>query len=61
MSSKEVIKRLENEGWKNVRTNGSHQQFKHPDKKGLVTVPSPSKDLKLGTYKSISKQAGWDN
>ena len=61
MDSKKIIKRLENEAGKNLRTKGSHHQFRHPYKEGLVTVPHPEKDLKLGTYKSISKQAGWDN
>ncbi|WP_323094676.1 type II toxin-antitoxin system HicA family toxin, partial [Aeromonas hydrophila] len=32
--------------------------FKHPTKKGRVTIPHPNKDLPKGTVKSILKQAG---
>jgi predicted RNA binding protein YcfA (HicA-like mRNA interferase family) len=59
MKSRDVIARLKEEGWILVNTRGSHQQFKHPTKKGRVTVPHPKKDLPTGTLKSIYKQAGW--
>ena len=58
MSSKEIIKMLEKDGWKLRRVEGSHHHFKHPDKKGIVTVPHPKKDLPSGTVNSILKQAG---
>ena len=58
-NSKEVIRRLERDGWVHVRTNGSHYQFKHPEKPGTITVPRPRKDIPTGTLKSIYKQAGW--
>jgi predicted RNA binding protein YcfA (HicA-like mRNA interferase family) len=58
MRSADVIKALEADGWYEVRQRGSHKQFKHPDKKGLVTVPHPQRDLPLGTLRSIQKQAG---
>jgi len=32
--------------------------FKHADKKGLVTIPHPKKDIPMGTVKSILRQAG---
>jgi len=41
-----------------VNVVGSHQQFKHPTKKGKVTIPHPKKDLPIGTVRSILKQAG---
>ncbi|MEA2781319.1 MAG: HicA toxin of bacterial toxin-antitoxin, partial [Rhodospirillaceae bacterium] len=31
-SSKDVIRRLEDEGWDLVGNNGSHHQFKHPNR-----------------------------
>lgn len=58
MQSAQLIRMLEDDGWKNVRTNGSHHHFKHPTKPGLVTVPHPKKDLPIGTVNSILKQAG---
>lgn len=36
--TKEVIDILEKDGWYFVRQKGSHRQFKHPTKKGTVTV-----------------------
>ncbi|ANB57392.1 ycfA-like family protein [Anoxybacillus sp. B7M1] len=57
-SSKELIKMIQQDGWYIVRTTGSHHQFKHPSKPGLVTIPHPKKDLPTKTIKSILKQAG---
>jgi predicted RNA binding protein YcfA (HicA-like mRNA interferase family) len=59
MDSREVIRRLEREGWRLIRSRGSHRQYKHPDRPGLVTVPHPRRDLPKGTLRSIFKQAGW--
>jgi predicted RNA binding protein YcfA (HicA-like mRNA interferase family) len=54
-----VIKLLEKDGWRLVRQNGSHRQFKHPDKPGLVTVAGkPSATIPRGTLGSIVRQAG---
>ncbi len=58
MHSRELIKRLQKDGWYEVTQVGSHKQFKHPMKKGRVTVPHPSRDIPIGTLKSIEKQAG---
>ncbi|MBB3906477.1 type II toxin-antitoxin system HicA family toxin [Anoxybacteroides rupiense] len=57
-SSKQLIKMIQQDGWYIVRSNGSHHQFKHPSKPGLVTIPHPKKDLPTKTVKSILKQAG---
>jgi predicted RNA binding protein YcfA (HicA-like mRNA interferase family) len=49
---------LEADGWVLARTKGSHRQFKHPVKRGTVTVAGKrSKDLPPGILKSIVKQA----
>jgi predicted RNA binding protein YcfA (HicA-like mRNA interferase family) len=58
VDSRRVIELLEADGWREVRQRGSHKQFKHPTKAGLVTVPSPRKDIPAGTLRSIAKQAG---
>ncbi|UOY07726.1 type II toxin-antitoxin system HicA family toxin [Muricauda sp. SCSIO 64092] len=60
MKSRNLIKIIENDGWELVRTKGSHHHFKHPSKKGLVTIPHPKKDIPLKTVRSILKQAGLD-
>ena len=57
-SSREVIKILKSDGWYEVACDGDHHQFKHPTKKGRVTVTHPMKDIPIGTLKSISNQAG---
>lgn len=59
MKVKEIIELLERDGWYLVRTRGSHRQYKHPAKKGKVTVAGkPSDDLGPGTLNSILKQGG---
>lgn len=58
MNSKQVIKMIEADGWRLVRVKGSHHQFKHPEKPGLVTVKHPDGDVPKGTLNSIKKQAG---
>jgi predicted RNA binding protein YcfA (HicA-like mRNA interferase family) len=58
MKVREVIKLIEEDGWYLARTRGSHRQFKHPTKSGLVTIAGkPSDDLAPGTLNSIFKQA----
>jgi len=59
VKSAEVIKRLEAEGWRLERIKGSHHQFSHSGKLGIVTVPHPRKDIPLPTLRSIYRQAGW--
>lgn len=56
--SRAVIRKLEAQGWYEVRQTGSHKQFRHDDRPGLVTVPHPKKELPIGTLKSISKVSG---
>lgn len=54
-----MIKMLQDDGWQQVRQRGSHRQFKHLTKRGLVTVPGkPSDELAPGTLGSVLKQAG---
>ena len=56
---REVIKMLEEDGWFLARTRGSHRQYKHSSKPGLVSVAGKSADdLGPGTLNSILKQAG---
>ncbi|MBV8415188.1 MAG: type II toxin-antitoxin system HicA family toxin [Verrucomicrobia bacterium] len=49
----------EDDGWFLVRTRGSHRQYKHARKPGLVTIAGkPGDELAPGTKNSILKQAG---
>ena len=59
--SQEREKIILRDGWYRVRSNhGSHRKYKHPNKKGKVTIPYHEKTLKLNTLKSICKQAQID-
>jgi len=56
---RDVIKLVEDDGWRLVRTTGSHRQYHHPSKIGTVTVAGhPEQDMQPGTYNNILKQAG---
>ena len=57
-SSREIIRQLQADGWYEVGCDGDHHQFKHPTKKGRVTVTHPKKDIPTGTVKSIERQSG---
>ncbi|WP_374404806.1 type II toxin-antitoxin system HicA family toxin [Frankia sp. Cj3] len=50
------------DGWVLSRTRGSHRQFTHPRRRGVVTVAGkPSDDLHPKTRESILRQAGLRN
>jgi len=56
---KEVIRMIEQDGWRLVRTKGSHRQFHHSAKAGTVTVSGKlSLEMPIGTLNSVLKQAG---
>ncbi len=53
---KEIIKKLENDGWVWIRTTGSHRHFRHPTKSGIVTIPGKmSDDLNTRNLKQYSQ------
>ena len=59
---REAIRLIEQHGWELDRMRGSHRQFKHPNRPGVVTIAGKlGKDLAVGTWKSIPKQAGLDD
>lgn len=61
MNVRTVIKKLEDDGWHQVRMRGSHRQFHHPSKRGTVTVAGHlSTEVPPGVLKSILKQAQLD-
>ena len=59
MKIRDAMKLVERDGWYQVAQEGSHRQYKHPAKKGRVTIAGhPSMDLDPKTQNSILKQAG---
>jgi predicted RNA binding protein YcfA (HicA-like mRNA interferase family) len=57
-SSADVITILKQDGWFEVSHVGDHKHFKHPKKKGKVTVTHPVKTMPVRNLKSIETQAG---
>ena len=56
---RDLLRRLADDGWYLVATEGDHRQLKHLTKPGRVTVAGhPSKDIPPGTLSSILRQAG---
>lgn len=58
MTSKEMLKHLEKNGFTKVGQNGSHVKMGNNDSGRTVIVPYHSKDLKRGMEQAILKQAG---
>jgi predicted RNA binding protein YcfA (HicA-like mRNA interferase family) len=59
MKARDIIKMVESDGWYLVRQKGSHKQYRHNTKKGLVTIAAHkmSDEIAPGTLNSILKQA----
>jgi predicted RNA binding protein YcfA (HicA-like mRNA interferase family) len=58
MKSKDLIKKLEIDGWTLRGIRGSHHIFVHPVKPGHISVPHPKNDLGKGLVYQLLKQAG---
>ena len=58
-NSREIKRRLEQDGWVLERVTGSHHVFKHPLSKETIVLPHPKKDLGHGLVRAIYKQAKW--
>jgi predicted RNA binding protein YcfA (HicA-like mRNA interferase family) len=61
MKVRDLIKLLENNGWRLERTKGSHRQFRNAEKPNLGTITvsgHPSDEHAKGTTNAVLKQAG---
>lgn len=59
MKVTELLRILQSDGWELVATRGSHRQFKHPFKRGRVTLPGkPGDEVAIKTLHSVVKQVG---
>ena len=53
---------LKNDGWYHDRTKGSHRQYKHPTKPGVITIAGkPNGDVPKGTLNNIREAFGLDD
>lgn len=58
MKVRDVVRCLDADGWVLVRIRGDHRHYKHPTKKGIVTISGQfGKDMPIGTLLSVLKQA----
>jgi predicted RNA binding protein YcfA (HicA-like mRNA interferase family) len=55
-SSQKIINTLLRNGFTFVSQRGSHQKYRKDDK--TVIVPSPRKEIPIGTFRSIIRQSG---
>jgi predicted RNA binding protein YcfA (HicA-like mRNA interferase family) len=54
-----LVRLLEADGWRHVKTRGSHRKYVHQRKPGHLIVPGePGNDVALGTLLSVLKKAG---
>jgi predicted RNA binding protein YcfA (HicA-like mRNA interferase family) len=59
MKFREIIRRIEDDGWLLVAQRGSHRQYEHPIKPGKGTVAGkPNADVPKGTAMNVLRQAG---
>lgn len=58
MTPREMIKLLEDNGFRQIRSNGSHHFFRNEESGRTTTVPKHAKDLKKGLEQKILKDAG---
>ena len=57
-SSQEIIQIIRGNGWYYVDCDGDHHHYKHPTKKGKVTVTHPVKDVSKTVLKGIAAVTG---
>ena len=59
---RDLTRIIEADGWRHVRTTGSHRHFKHGTRPNVVTVPGAAgDDVPIGTLKSILRAAGLED
>jgi predicted RNA binding protein YcfA (HicA-like mRNA interferase family) len=59
ITAAELLRALHRAGWYEDHQRGSHVYLRHPERRGLVTVPTHArKTLRLKTLESILDQAG---
>lgn len=60
MKTRDVLRAVLADGWREVPSKGGHRQFTHPTKPGRVTVPfhGMNADLSPKVVLSIERQGG---
>jgi len=60
MDNQEIINILKQYGWELFASNKDHNQYKHPIRKDLITIPLTNKDLSTKDLRRIFKKIGVD-
>lgn len=62
VTARDIIRALQDDGFVNIRTRGSHRRFRHPDgRAATVSCHKESDVLPTGTLRSIiALQARWN-
>ena len=59
--TRDVIRQLRKDGWSVARKGpGDHVQWKHPNKRGLVTINMGEPEIPTGTLRNIYRAAEWE-
>ncbi|HEV3051037.1 MAG TPA: type II toxin-antitoxin system HicA family toxin [Longimicrobium sp.] len=59
MTAADLIRLLEDDGWRRVGTRGSHRQYTHEHKPGVVTLRRlPREEITPGAAHGVLRQAG---
>jgi predicted RNA binding protein YcfA (HicA-like mRNA interferase family) len=58
--SRDIIRRLEQDGFRLVSIRGSHYKFRHPVSNKMTIITHPKRDMPIGTVRAIYRQADWD-
>lgn len=59
MQVQEILEILQSDGWYIIEQRGSYRQYKHPHKKGRISIAAnPNYDLEKDSINSILLQAG---
>ena len=57
-SRRDILRRLTRDGWALHRHGANHDIYRHPDKRGSITLPR-HRQISTGVYRSIKQVAGW--
>jgi predicted RNA binding protein YcfA (HicA-like mRNA interferase family) len=57
--TRDVISRLEREGWAAKTGKGDHVNYRKPGAVGVITIDAGEKEISVGVYNKIAKLAGW--
>ena len=58
MRFKELERIIKKDGWYLDSSHGAHMHYKHPEIRGLVTIPRQTGDLDPQTVKSVLRMIG---